>query len=100
MEKEKNFENRIRAFLKTLSNEWHFKHWGGGYAKAGIPDLIGCINGKFVAIEVKASNGKLSPLQVRTLNKITSAGGYAVAVYPDQFDELKEKLISISKGEI
>lgn len=100
MEKEKNFENRIRAFLKTLPNEWHFKHWGGGYAKAGIPDLIGCINGKFVAIEVKASDGKLSPLQVRTLNKITCAGGYAVAVYPEQFNELKENLISISKGEI
>lgn len=28
MEKEKNFENRIRAFLKRLPNEWHFKHWG------------------------------------------------------------------------
>lgn len=100
MEKEKNFENRIRAFFKTLPNEWHFKHWGGGYAKAGIPDLIGCINGKFVAIEVKASDGKPSPLQIRTINKINNAGGYAIVAYPEQFDELKKNLISISKGEI
>lgn len=100
MEKEKNFENRIRAFLKTLPNGWHFKHWGGGYAKSGIPDLIVCINGKFVAIEVKASDGKASPLQIRNINEINSAGGYAIVAYPEQFDELKKNLISISKGEI
>ena len=100
MKSEKNFENKIKAFLDKLPNTWHFKHWAGEFSKCGIPDILCCINGRFVAIEVKAAKGKPSPLQVRCLNKITCAGGYAVVVYPEQFDELKENLIMISKGAI
>lgn len=100
MAAEKEFENKIKAFLKTLPNQWHFKHWGGGFGKAGIPDILGCINGRFIAIEVKASDGKPSPLQVRCINQITCAGGYAVIVYPEQFEELKEHLLMISQGGI
>lgn len=40
------------------------------------------------------------PLQIRTINKINSAGGYAIVAYPEQFGELKKNLISINKGEI
>lgn len=100
MAEEKQFENKIKKFLETLPKEWHFKHWAGQYSKAGIPDIIGCINGRFVGIEVKASNGKPSMLQIRNIKQINEAGGYARIIYPEQFDELKEDLSSISKGEI
>lgn len=99
MAEEKQFENKIRKFLDSI-DAWHDKRWGGGLARAGIPDLICCINGRFVAIEVKASNGIPSPLQIRCLNNITCAGGYAVVVYPEDFEELKENLLMIKKGEI
>ena len=39
-------------------------------------------------------------LQIRNIKQINDAGGYARIIYPEQFDELKENLISISKGEI
>lgn len=100
MAEEKQFENKIRKFLETLPKEWHFKHWAGQYSKAGIPDIIGCINGRFVGIEVKATKGKPSMLQIRNIKQINAAGGYARVIYPEQFDELKEDLSSISKGEI
>lgn len=100
MAEEKIFENKIKDFLKSLPNTWFFKHWAGAYSQKGIPDIIGCINGQFIGIEVKASKGTPSPLQVRTVNLIKDAGGYAIIVYPDQFDDLKINLLKISKGEI
>ena len=60
MAQEKQFENKIKAFLKTLPNTWYFKHWAGAYSQSGIPDIIACIHGRFIGIEVKASKGKPS----------------------------------------
>lgn len=89
---EKNFENRIKAFLK--SNDCYFiKYWGGGeFTKAGVPDILACCNGKFLGIEVKAPNGKPSPLQLYNLHQIDESGGFAVLLYPNQF-ELFQKLV-------
>lgn len=99
MAEEKQFENKIRGFLETLPKQWHLKYWGGGrFATAGIPDIIGCINGRFIGIEVKATKGKPSPLQIRNVDLINKAGGYATIVYPNQFEELQEDLLKISKG--
>lgn len=100
MAEEKRFENKIKTFLETLDNCFYYKHHASRYGKAGIPDIIACINGRFVGIEVKASKGKPSPLQVRNVNLITCAGGYATIVYPDQFEELKSILTMISEGRL
>ena len=43
----------------------------------GLPDLIGCFQGKFLAIEVKRKNGKVSPEQEATIARINRAGGLA-----------------------
>lgn len=90
MAQEKNFENRIKQFLRER-NCWYVKYWGGGeYTKAGVPDILACVNGRFVGIEVKAENGKPSKLQVRNLKKINEAGGFGILLYPHQFDIFKE----------
>lgn len=50
--------------------------------------------GQFVAIEVKASNGKPSELQKYNVRKINEeAGGIAVILYPQDW-ELFKKLVS------
>jgi Holliday junction resolvase len=48
---------------------------GGMYGTAGVPDIIVCYNGKFVAFEVKTETGKLTMLQESTLRKINAAKG-------------------------
>lgn len=96
---EKAFENKIKKYLDTLPKEWHFKHWAGQYSKAGVPDIIGCINGRFIGIEVKASKGKPTMLQIRNIKQINDAGGYARIVYPEQFEELKDDLQKIIRGD-
>jgi Holliday junction resolvase len=50
------------------------------YGQAGIPDIIACIDGKFVALEVKTPSGKLTMLQESTLSKINAAKGTALKV--------------------
>ncbi len=42
---------------------------------AGTADILGCVAGKFVAIEVKSSTGLLSPEQLAWWEKIRKAGG-------------------------
>ena len=89
MAQEKQFENRIKRYL-TENGIWHVKYFANGFTKSGIPDILACANGKFLAIEVKAENGKPTQLQVYNVEKIREAGGYAMIVKPSQFDELKK----------
>lgn len=49
---EKEFQNEVIKFLKE-QNIYYIKIWGGGYQRSGIPDLIICLKGKFIAIELK-----------------------------------------------
>ena len=50
------------------------------YGAAGIPDIIACIGGRFVAFEVKTETGKLTKLQEITMQKIRNAKGRAFKV--------------------
>lgn len=95
MAAEKNFENRVKAFLKAQGC-WVLKYWGGGqFTKAGVPDLLVCCNGHFLAIEIKASNGRPSPLQLYTIDQIKKAGGTALVLYPEGFSAFKELVMGL-----
>jgi hypothetical protein len=50
------------------------------YGTAGIPDIIACIGGRFVAFEVKVPGNKLTKLQEITLQRIKDAKGQAFKV--------------------
>lgn len=98
MAAEKRFENKIKAFLKS-QDAWFVKYWAGAkFTKSGIPDLLCCVNGYFVAIEVKAENGKPSDLQVYNISKIREAGGVAVILYPDGWEDFKKLILKLKEG--
>lgn len=86
---EKTFENRIKRFLDEKGC-WYVKTWGGGYQRSGLPDLMACIGGRFVGIEVKSENGRLSKLQEHELRKIRCSGGHGIVLYPKDFEGFKE----------
>lgn len=54
-----------------------------GYGRSGVPDIICCINGKFLAIECKAGKNEPTALQQREINQIQAAGGMAMVVRED-----------------
>ena len=87
---EKIFENKIKKYLESRG-AWFVKYWAGAqYTKSGIPDILACINGYFVGIEVKAQNGTPSELQLHNVHAINAAGGFAFVLYPSKFDEFKK----------
>lgn len=74
---EKRIENQIKRYLDSIG-AWHIKTHGSMFSKAGTPDIIACVKGKFVAIEVKRpEGGKISELQKYHINAISEAGGLA-----------------------
>lgn len=83
---EKNFENKIKKFLKE-NGCWFVKYFANRNTRAGVPDLLACVNGYFVAIEVKGPTGKPSELQLWNVEQIQKSNGFAVVLYPDQFDD-------------
>lgn len=94
---EKNFENRVKQFLKE-QNCWVLKTWGGGLQRSGIPDLLISCNGRFVGVEVKATNGEPSKLQIWNLLKIDDSGGFGWLLYPKQFDAFKDFIIELNRN--
>lgn len=75
--REASLVDRIEAFLRRQPRCWVRKTHGSGYS-AGLPDLIGCLRGRFFAIEVKRTGEQPTPLQVRELERIRQAHGYAL----------------------
>ena len=98
MGSEKQFEAKIKKFLKD-NDAWFVKYFANGYTKIGVPDILACVDGYFLGIEVKASNGKPSPLQIHNLRKIDDAGGFAVLLYPDQFDLFKDLVMCLKNNQ-
>ncbi|MDD3537375.1 MAG: VRR-NUC domain-containing protein [Eubacteriales bacterium] len=77
---EKDITNAILRYLKTVPCCFAWKEHGGMYGTAGLPDIICCIKGRFVAFEVKTPSGKLTKLQEATIRKIRAAKGEAFKV--------------------
>ena len=98
MPAEKQFETKIKKFLDEQGCYW-VKHFANAYTKVGIPDILACVNGFFVAIEVKAPNGKPSPLQIHNIRKINELGGLGVILYPNQFEDFKEIIYRLKETE-
>lgn len=73
--KESDIVRAILKYLKTVPDCFCWKEHGGMYGTAGIPDIICCYRGKFVAFE-----GKTTALQESVINKIQKCGGRAAVV--------------------
>ena len=100
MAAEKNFENKIKEYL-TENGAWFIKYWAGAaYTKAGIPDILACLSGIFLGIEVKAANGKPSDLQIVNIREIRKAGGIAIILYPYDYDAFIDLCESIKTNDL
>ena len=91
---EKIFENKIKSYLKSIG-AYFIKTHGDRFSKVGTPDILACVNGKFVAVEVKGEKGKPSELQLYHIEQIQKAGGYGTVLYPKDFEKFKKDVESL-----
>lgn len=80
-------EMKVHTWLKKKIKEKYpdayiYKPRAGTYGKKGVPDFIFCINGLFIAIEVKASiESKPTKLQEIELDRIKLADGVGAVLH-------------------
>ena len=86
--KESQLIQNIRKYLATLPECFFWKEHGGQYGTAGIPDIIVCYKGRFIALEAKVGRNQPTRLQAATIDQIRRAGGTACVVR--SVDEVKE----------
>ena len=70
----------IKKYLATLPEIFFWKEHGGQYGTAGIPDIIVCYHGRFIALEAKVGKNVPTKLQSVTIEQIRKAGGTAAVV--------------------
>lgn len=93
--REKTIENSIKRYLEQVG-AYVVKHHGGAYSRVGVPDILVCYRGRYVAIEVKNAKGKTSPLQDANIEMIRKAGGYAIVAR--SLEEVKALLAEVDRS--
>jgi len=82
--KERALQTKVMKYLKQHGGVW-VNTSPGPYSAVGIPDILGCYRGQFVAIELKSpERGKhvwelLSPAQLLMLDAIDKNDGWSTA---------------------
>lgn len=70
---------KIHALLKA-HGAYAVNYIGGISANNGTPDILACLNGRFIGIEAKAGTNKPTDLQTLNLKRIDDAGGLALVI--------------------
>jgi len=80
-------EGKIKKKLTTMLKKhkvWYFPPQAGAFGSAGIPDIVGCVDGLFFAVECKSGPGKKpTDLQKAVMSKIVNAGGTCFLAFDD-----------------
>jgi len=94
---EKKVKKKIVAILKEYG-AYYFYPVTGGFGASGVPDVIACLNGRFVGIEAKADMKKNKPtaLQNKNLREIEQAGGVSLVIDANNLNTLKATLESLT----
>ena len=96
MTPEARFARRVDGFLSSLNCLVYNINM---MSQIGVPDRIGCVRGRFFAMEIKksraASNKKSSTIALQHYNieKIQANGGFATFVYPENFSQVKKDFL-------
>jgi len=88
---EKKVKEAVTKILKKYG-VYYFYPVMGGFGRSGIPDIIACYKGRFIAIECKAGKNKTTALQEAELKKIEDARGYVMVVNEENINYVEDSL--------
>ena len=93
---EKKVKDKVVKLLKMFG-VYYFYASTHGFGRSGVPDLVCCIGGHFLAIEVKAGKNTTTALQDREIEAIRAAGGTAIVINEDNIHTLQELIRGLKK---
>lgn len=94
---ENTLQKKCIDYLKE-KNIYYINKYGDGRSGLGTPDLITCINGRFVAFELKVGDNDMSKAQKIRKKQIEASGGRHYAPYTiDEFIECVKKEVTNEK---
>jgi Holliday junction resolvase len=93
MTPEAKVKKKVKMVLDNLG-AYQFSPMTGGYGNSGVPDIVACYEGFFVAVECKAGKGKPTLLQLDNLKRIDASGGFSVVVNESNVEQLREYIQS------
>jgi Holliday junction resolvase len=94
MTPEAKVKKKVVDVLKK-NGAYYFFPATGGYGRSGVPDIVCCYRGVFVAIECKAGTNKPTPLQEAEMGKIRQAQGFVLVVNETNIDDVSTLLRDI-----
>jgi hypothetical protein len=97
MTPEAQVKNKVKLLL-SHAGAYYFMPATGGYGASGVPDIIACLKGKFIAIECKSGDNKPTALQLQHLHDIEYCGGIAVVVTEKNINKFERILDESVKG--
>lgn len=71
---EQKIKKQIKDYITRIGGFWSTVQ-GGPFSKPGDPDLICCVQGRYIGIEAKTPTGKPTELQLQRGREIQKAGG-------------------------
>jgi hypothetical protein len=86
---EKIVKDKVVSVLKA-EGVYYFFPATHGFGRSGVPDIVCCVSGKFLAIECKAGKNKPTALQIREIEAIRSCDGVAVVVDETNWDMVRD----------
>jgi Holliday junction resolvase len=95
---ETKVKRKVTDILKKY-DAYYFFPASNGFGRAGIPDIIACYRGRFVAIECKAGKNKPTALQLRELGAIEDAGGFALVINESNIDQVDAVLHQLKEAQ-
>jgi len=81
--RESSIVKSIRDWIKTIPHSWSMKTFGDA-KRAGMPDIIGWIDGQAFGIEVKQIGQKPTDLQSAVLAQMERAGAVVGCAHSKQ----------------
>lgn len=95
---ETDLQNKAIRYLKG-KGVYHLNLFGDGWSGKGKPDIIACINGKFVAFELKVGENDLQDDQKIHRLRIQRSHGLHFSPYTlSEFINIVEELLNEQRG--
>ena len=96
---EGKIKDKVVDILKS-EGVYYFFPATHGYGRSGVPDIVACVDGNFLAIECKAGTNKPTALQVREIEAIRKAGGVAVVANEENWDMVRGLIRTLKQDTI